>query len=292
MKKICLTLLALLCTAMAALAVEGDNSATSILVTRSNKIPVDTTIHSAPVDEMVIIGGDTVSIIIPQKNYGRFDRGLYNYLFIPRGQWAFGLTASYGEFSTDDVQILSVLKGLDMNIKAYSVKPSMFYSFRNNQVVGLKFNYTNMGVNLDNMSFDFSDDMSFTIGGVSYASRSYSTGIFYRNYVGLGRMKRFGVFNEVDLSLGGGRSVFNRMYNSMMKETRTESVNVGFNFSPGLCVYIMDNVSFDVSFGVFGLNVTNDRQYTDGVFEGSRTSSGANFRFNIFNINFGMAVCI
>jgi hypothetical protein len=28
------------------------------------------------------------------------------------------------------------------------------------------------------------------------------------------------------------------------------------------------------------------------VDEGSRVSSGANFRFNIFNINFGMAVVI
>ena len=66
-----------------------------------------------PTDERVIVGNDTVSMIIPQRNIGRHDRGLRNYLFIPKGQWAIGLTASYGELNTDDVQILSIIKDLD-----------------------------------------------------------------------------------------------------------------------------------------------------------------------------------
>ena len=39
------------------------------------------------VREMVIVGNDTVDVIIPEKNFGRYDRGLFNYLFIPKGQW-------------------------------------------------------------------------------------------------------------------------------------------------------------------------------------------------------------
>ena len=39
-------------------------------------------------NERVIVGEDTVSIIIPQRNFGRYDRGLFNFLFIPKGQWA------------------------------------------------------------------------------------------------------------------------------------------------------------------------------------------------------------
>jgi hypothetical protein len=54
----------------------------------------------------------------------------------------------------------------------------------------------------------------------------------------------------------------------------------------------MDYVSFNVSFGVFGVNLRNEKQQTNGLEEGSRFSSGANFKFNIFNINFGMAVFI
>ena len=46
--------------------------------------------------EKVVIDGDTVSIILPERNFGRFDRGLFNYIFIPKGKWGFGVTASYG----------------------------------------------------------------------------------------------------------------------------------------------------------------------------------------------------
>lgn len=51
-------------------------------------------------------------------------------------------------------------------------------------------------------------------------------------------------------------------------------------------------VAFNVSFGVFGVKVAKESQKTNGVEEGSRVSSGANFRFNIFNINFGLMVVI
>ena len=262
-------------------------------LTDGPKIPVDSTvIFNNDIDEKVIVGGDTISIILPQKNYGRYDRGLSNYLFIPRGQWSFGLTASYGEFSSEDVQILSIIKDLDLNIKAYSLKPSISYAFRNNQTIGLKFNFTRMTGNLGSLSFDFSDDMNFSIGDISYYSQTYSSGIFYRNYVGLGRMKRFGVFNEVDLSFSSGSSRFKRLFNSEMRDTRTNITEVGLNFSPGLAIFIMDNVSFNVSFGVFGLHMRHEKQKTNGVEEGSRFTSGANFKFNIFNINFGMAINI
>ncbi|MDE7473940.1 MAG: hypothetical protein K2M68_10205, partial [Muribaculaceae bacterium] len=136
------------------------------------------------------------------------------------------------------------------------------------------------------------EDMNFTIGDVSYYSQTYSAGIFYRNYVGLGRMKRFGVFNEVDLSFGSGSSRFKRIYDGRVKDTRTNITEASLNFSPGLAIFIMDNVAFNVSFGVFGLKLRNDHQWTDGIEEGSRFTSGANFKFNIFNINFGMAICI
>lgn len=269
----------------------GDNLLTRLA--KREKIPVDSTVGRDSLDdELVIVGNDTISIILPQKNYGRYDRGLYNYLFIPRGQWSFGLTASYGEFSSDDFQVLSIIKDLDLNIKAYSLKPSISYTIRNNQAVGIKFNYTRMQGDLGGMSFDFSDDMNFTLADISYYSQSFSAGFFYRNYVGLGRMKRFGVFNEIDLSFGSGSSRFKRLYDGEPRDTRTNITQASLNFSPGLAVFIMDNVSFNVSFGVFGLKLSHEKQLTNGVEEGRRFASGANFKFNIFNINFGMAVNI
>lgn len=262
-------------------------------ILRADKIVLDSAAINHPdLDELVIVNGDTVPIILPSKNYGRYDRGLFNYLIIPKGQWSFGLTASYGQYSTEDVQILSILNDFDIKIKMYSIKPSISYFFRSNQSIGLQFNYSRSFVDLNNMAFDFDEDLSFNLRDVSYYSQSFTTSINYRNYVGLGSAKRFAIFNEINLGFGSGSSRFKRIFNGEPRDTHTNITDISLNFSPGVCVFIMDYVSFNVSFGVFGLHMRSEKQITDGVEEGRRFTSGANFRFNIFNINFGLAVNI
>lgn len=243
-------------------------------------------------DEKVLVGKDTVSIILPERNFGRYDRGLFNYLFIPKGRWSFGLSASYGEFNTEDVQVLSILKDFDFKGKIYSIQPTVGYFIRNNQAVGLKFTYSRGVADLGKLAVDFDEDLNFSIKDVSYYSESFVIGTFYRNYVGLGRDKRFGIFNEVDLSFQSGSSKFNRLYNDEPKNTKTVITQASLNFSPGLAVFIQNNIAFNVSFGVFGLKWRKEHQMTNDVDEGTRFSSGANFRFNLFNINFGLMVVI
>ncbi len=242
--------------------------------------------------EHVIIDGDTVPVILPEKNYGRFDRGLFNYIFIPKGKWGFGITANYGELQTEDIQVLSILKNVDFNGKMYSIKPYVSYFVRSNQSVGLKFDYTRGIADLGSLAMDFDGDLNFNLRDISYYQQSFSVAAFHRAYVGLDSNGRFGIFNEVDLSFGSGSSRFKRLYNGEPKDTRTIITQGALNFSPGVCVFLQDFMSFNVSFGVFGLKWRKENQSTDGVDEGSRVTSGANFRFNIFNINFGLMVVI
>jgi hypothetical protein len=248
--------------------------------------------RDALMDEKVIVGGDTVSIILPERNFGRYDRGLYNWLFIPKGRWAFGMTASYGSLDTEDIQVLSILKDFDFTGKIYSLKPTISYFFRNNQSIGLKCEYSRGVADLASLAIDFDEDINFTLKDVSYYVETFAMGTFYRNYVGLGREKRFGIFNETGLMFQTGSSRFKRLYNGEPKDTRTTITQASLNFSPGVCVFIQDNVAFNVSFGVFGIKVRKEHQVTDGLDEGSRLTSGANFKFNIFNISFGLLVVI
>lgn len=244
------------------------------------------------INEMVIVGNDTVPLIIKEPNFGRFDRGLYNYLFIPKGKWSFGLTASYGELNTDDIQFLSILENVDFKGKIYSIKPFISYFIRSNQSVGLRINYSRGIADLANLSMDFDDDLNFDLKDVSYYTHNLSASFFYRNYIGLSRAKRFGLFNEVDITFGSGSARFKRLYDGEPRDTRTVITTASLNFSPGVAVFIQEYVAFNVSFGVFGLNLRKEKQATNGVHEGSRFTSGANFRFNIFNINFGLMVVI
>ena len=54
----------------------------------------------------------------------------------------------------------------------------------------------------------------------------------------------------------------------------------------------MKNVSCHISFGVFGFYLRNEKQRENDEETGNRFTSGANFRFNIFNINFGLGIHI
>lgn len=245
-----------------------------------------------PEDELVIVGNDTVSMIIPERNFGRFDRGLFNYLFIPVSKWGFGLTASYGELNTDDIRVLDILQNVDFKGKIYSLKPFLSYFIRSNQSIGLRFNYSHGDATLANLAMDFDDDINFSLKDVTYKTQSFGMSVFYRNYVGLGMAKRFAIFNEIDLGFTSGANTFKRYYDSGLKNTKTIVTDAALNFSPGVCVFIQENIAFNVSFGVFGLKLRHEHQTTDGIDEGRRFTSGANFRFNIFNINFGLMVVI
>lgn len=276
----------------AAAALTAGMALTGIAQNRPDTRRVGAPIDSALLAKTYIVGHDTVPAILPQRNFGRFDRGLHNHLFIPRGMWQFGLTASYGEFDAKDVQLLSVLKDFDFGGKRYSVKPYISYFIGNNQSLGIKMSYSRSDGTLGSLGLDMGDDLNLNIKDVAYNSTSMALGLMYRTYYGLGTMKRFAVFNDIDLTVGSGKSQFVRSYDGVPRDTRTKTSEIALNFSPGMCVYIMEKVNFNVSLGVFGIHLKNEKQTTDMVEEGSRFSSGANFKFNIFNINFGLGVNI
>lgn len=240
-------------------------------------------------DEMVVVQGDTVPMILKSRNLGRYDRGLVNYLFIPRGQWTFGVTASYGEISTSDLEMLDLLNDIDLGGHIFSINPYLAYFVRSNVSVGLKLGYSSSKGGIDSFNVDIDEDMNFNLHDIMYREESYSASLTFRQYFGLARKGRFGVFNEVDLLFGSGNGDFTRPYDGELKNTHTTHMKAELNFSPGVSVFIMDNVSFNISFGVFGFYLRNYRQSVDGEALGNRFSSGANFKFNIFNINFGIA---
>lgn len=243
-------------------------------------------------DEKVVVKGDTVPLFLRDRNLGRYDRGLLNYLYIPKGSWHFGLSASYSGFDASDVQMLSILSDLDFGGSMFSIKPSVSYFISNNLSVGVRLGYTQGNAKLGSMGVDFDEDINFEISDASYKTQSYTAAVNGRYYIGLTRNGRFGVFNEVELAFSSGNSDFTRNYAGSPRVTHTTFTDARLNFSPGLSVFMMKNVSFNISLGVFGLYLKNEKQVTDGVYEGSRFTSGANFKFNLFNINFGLGVHI
>ena len=240
--------------------------------------------------DLVIVGNDTISIILPEKNYGRYDRGIFAYLFVPKGQFSFGLQASYGEISTDDLQMLNLISNLNFSAKSYSVKPHMSYFYKHNKEVGVRFGLSSTDFDLRSLSADIMDDISFDMRDVAYKTKTTSVSVFRRSYIGLDRGRRFALFNEVALRYDRGTGTFSRLYNDEPKETKSTGNAFRLDFSPGMCVFIQEKVAFNVSFGIFGWYWKREHQVTNGVDEGTFSSSGAKFKFNLFNLNMGVSV--
>ncbi len=239
-------------------------------------------------DEKVTFRGDTIPMVLKSRNFGRFDRGLTNYLFIPKGMWTVGLTASYGEFSTSDLEMLDMLSDADLEGHTFSLHPYVAYFLRNNISLGLKLGYSSSRGSIDSVNLDIDDDMNFSLHDIMYRSKIYSVAVAFRQYFGITRNGRFGVFNEVDLGFSSGHTDFTRPYNNELKNTHTDVGKLELGFMPGVNIFIIENISFNLSLGVFGVQLRKEKQTVDGEPMGERFTSGADFRFNIFNINFGI----
>lgn len=242
--------------------------------------------------EKVIFRGDTIPMVLPSRNLGRYSRGLFNFLFIPKGTWHIALTASYGEFSTSDLQMLDLVSDVDLSAKAFSIKPQISYFIRNNLAVGVRMSYTRTAADIDNFKLDIDDDMNFNLHDIKYRKESYTAAVFLQQYTGIGRRGRFGVYNEVELAFSSGNGDFIRPYNGVLRSTHSTDMEARLTFSPGVCIFVLENVSFNVSFGVFGFYLRNEKQSVDGEWLGNRFSSGANFKINLFNLAFGIGLHI
>jgi hypothetical protein len=67
-------------------------------------------------------------------------------------------------------------------------------------------------------------------------------------------------------------------------------VRLGLN--PGLTVFIMENVSAEVSFGIVGFKYGWESQRNNEGETGKRHTSSADFKINLLNINIGITICI
>ncbi len=254
--------------------------------------PSNTSSLEPNLNEMVYWRGDSIPMAIPTKRLGRYDRKLYNWLIYPKGQWHISLSANYGELTTEDSEILSLMDDINVHGIIYSIKPSVSYFFKSNLCAGIRLAFTKGELGIDSFKVDIDEDINFDLHDIKYSSESYTAAIFLQQHFGLSRRGRFSVYNEVEIAAGTGNKHFIRPFDGELKDTRTKTQSFNINYSPGVSIMMMKNAAFNLSFGIFGFHLQNEKQWENGEESGNRLTSGINFRFNIFNINFGVSVII
>lgn len=219
-----------------------------------------------------------------------FDRGIQNHTFIPKGQWMVGTTFSYSEHEDNNFSFLGVLENIESIGYSFKVSPFFGYFIRDNVAVGGRFAYNRSYTDLGNISLDLDEDMNFSIADMKYLEHEFSGTGFIRTYMPIGRSKVFGLFNEARLTYGysQGKSSSGVMGTAEYTGTYQTVNKLQIGMCPGLTAFITNFAAVEVSVDVLGFDVKWTDQVTNQVETGSRRSSSANFKIDLFSINLGM----
>ena len=224
-------------------------------------------------------------------NEMRRQRGLTekHNLFVPRGQWIFGGTASYSTHSNDTYRFL-VIEGIESKGYTFKVSPMIAYAFRDNMALGGRFIYSRTLLKLDNAELHFGNEETGTniVARDFYSlKQTYSAAAIWRQYIPLGRNKRFALFNEMQLGMGSSQAKF--AADTPVRGTYETGKHISLGLTPGLVAFATNNMAIELNVGVMGFTYNKVRQVHNQGSGGTRGSSMMNFKVNIFSIGLGVA---
>ena len=224
-------------------------------------------------------------------NEMRAQRGLTEMgsVFVPKGQWSLGATASYSTHENESYNFL-VIEGIESDGYTFRVSPVLAYAVRDNMALGVRAVYSRTNLTIDEADLVFGDDSSGTeirVDDYKSVKHSYTVAFSWRQYIPLGKSKRFALFNEMQLGAGGTQSKF--AGGQPVKGTYETGYTLSLGVSPGLVAFATNNVAIEVNVGVMGISYSSVKQVHNQVAVGHRRMSNMNFKVNIFSIGVGVA---
>lgn len=215
-----------------------------------------------------------------------FKRGLEQISFIPKGQWITGVSVNYSQSDQDNYQFLIVEK-INGDTYSFKVSPTLMYCFKDNLAAGGKFSYTRSRTRLNEASLILDSETTYDADHLyAITSNYYGTAVF-RNYISLGTGMRFGMFNEVQLELGGGQSKITNGSGTDFTGTFERNFSVNLGLTPGMVMFLNNYSAIEVNIGVLGFGYTDTKSTTDRIYVAHRKSRHANFKINLFSVSFG-----
>lgn len=231
-----------------------------------------------------IAGAPTLAPL--QHEIPEFKRKIESTVFIPKGQWGAGISVSYSQTNQSKYQFL-IIENLNGDTYSFKVSPMVCYFVKNDMGLGGRFSYSRSLTKLEQGDIVIDSETEYNVENLYSLSHNYSfTGIM-RNYFSLGKSKRFGFFNEMQLEIGGGQSKLMKGKNEELTGAYASNFHFNIGFAPGLVMFLNNYTAMEVNVGVLGFGITSTKQIDDRIYESRRKSESANFRVNLFSITFG-----
>ncbi len=217
-----------------------------------------------------------------------FRRGLQQVTFVPKGQWITGVSVSYSQSNQSNYQFL-VIENLNGDTYSFKVSPMLMYSFKDNLAAGARFAYTRSKVDLRSADVVLDSETGYNVDNLYSISQNWYGTAAFRNYISLGNNRRFGMFNEVQLEIGGGESQICNGSGDDLTGTYSRNVSFNIGLAPGMIMFLNNYSALEVNVGVLGFSYTSSKSTTDRVYVAHSDSRRANFKINLFSITFGVA---
>ena len=245
----------------------------------------------APKAEIAVAEEYATTVDSTSVNWRRSQRGLIDVknMFIPRGQWIFGGTASYSTQTNDSYTFL-VFEDIGSDGYTFKISPLVAYAVKDNMAFGARVSYSRSLTKVDSGEINLGDEESGTHIKADYyysLKHSYSISAIWRQYIPLGNNKRFAIFNETSITAGAHQKKF--AANDPVRGTYETGYSISLDISPGLIAFITNTTAVEVNVGVMGLSYSSTQQSHNRVYTGRVTSSGLNFNINLLAIGLGMS---
>ncbi len=241
-------------------------------------------------EESVIDSGDEKSREQMREEF-RQNRGLVELSteFVPKGQWIVGVTGSYSTHTNDSYTFLLV-EGINSQGYSVNVTPTVSYVFKANMAGGLRFKYGRSLLYLEDAELSIGgDDGTQIVANDFYAlQHSYSMSAVVRQYIPLGKAKRFALFADLEVEGGGIQAKFAN--DQPVSGTFSRGYSLGIGVSPGIVAFATNDVAIEVSIGMLGASYTHTDQAHNQVYAGELNYSSVNFKVNLLTIGLGVSI--
>ncbi len=221
----------------------------------------------------------------------QFTRGIESISFIPKGQWITGVSVSYSQSNQDNYQFL-IIENLSGDTYTFKLSPLVMFAFKDNLAAGGRLGYSRQRTRLNTADIVLDSETEYNVDNLYSISHSYYGTACFRQYLSLGATTRFGLFNEVQLQLGGGQSKLCSGAGDALSGTYERSFDFNIGLAPGLIVFLNNYSALEVNIGVLGFDYKRVKSTTDQIYVAHRKQSSANFKINLFSITFGVAFYI
>lgn len=224
----------------------------------------------------------------PVERLEEFSRDIESVVFVPKGQWITGVSVSYATSTQNKYQFL-IFEDLTGDTYSFKISPMVLYAVAPDLALGGRFSYARSLTKLEKADIVLDSETDYSLDHLYRLSHNYYGTIMMRNYFSIGKSKRFGFFNELQLQLGGGQSKLTTGVGSTLTGTYERNFSLDVGLAPGLCLFLNNYSALEVNIGVLGFSYTATKAIKDQIFVSHRNSKSANFRINLFSIQFGVA---